>query len=90
MSEQARDRIFSRLNAANRQPLTNGPQAADMPVKTFSHQEKIETLKKLMEAIRTADRNREIPADALPGNRRRLAGTNSLRPGNRTSEEDGL
>ena len=53
MSEQARDRIFSRLNAANRQPLTKGPQAADMPVKTFSQREKIETLKKLMEAMRT-------------------------------------
>ena len=53
MSEQARGRIFSRLNAANRQPLTKGPQAAAMPVKTFSHQEKIENLKKLMEAMRT-------------------------------------
>ena len=53
MSERARDRIFSRLNAADRQPLTKGPQAADMPVKTFSNQEKIETLKKLMEAMRT-------------------------------------
>jgi L-lactate dehydrogenase complex protein LldG len=53
MSEQARDRIFSRLNAANRQPLTKGPQAVDMPVKTFSQREKIETLKKLMEAMRT-------------------------------------
>ena len=53
MSEQARDRIFSRLNAANRQPLTKGPQSAAMPVKNFSRREKIDNLKKLMEAMRT-------------------------------------
>ena len=53
MSEQARDRIFSRLKAANRQPLTKGPQAAAMPVKSFSQREKIDNLKKLMEAMRT-------------------------------------
>ncbi|MBT8331570.1 MAG: lactate utilization protein [Deltaproteobacteria bacterium] len=53
MSEQARDRIFSRLKAANRQPLTKGPQAAAMPVKSFSRREKIDNLKKLMEAMRT-------------------------------------
>ncbi len=53
MSEQARDRIFSRLKAANRQPLTKGPQATAMPVKSFSQREKIDNLKKLMEAMRT-------------------------------------
>ncbi|UCD81442.1 MAG: LUD domain-containing protein, partial [Desulfobacterales bacterium] len=53
MSKQARERIFSRLYAANRQPLPNGPQAADLPTKTYSRQEKIETLKNLMEAMRT-------------------------------------
>jgi L-lactate dehydrogenase complex protein LldG len=53
MNEQSRERIFARLNAANRQPLTKGPQAADMPVKKYNRQEKIENLKKLMEAMRT-------------------------------------
>jgi len=53
MNEQPRERIFARLNAANRQPLTNGPQAADLPAKKYSRQEKIENLKKLMEAMRT-------------------------------------
>jgi len=53
MNEQPRERIFARLNAANRQRLTNGPQAADMPAKKYSRPEKIENLKKLMEAMRT-------------------------------------
>jgi len=53
MSEKARERIFSRLYAAKRQPLKDGPQAADMPAKTYSRQEKIENLKRLMEAMRT-------------------------------------
>jgi L-lactate dehydrogenase complex protein LldG len=53
MSEKARERIFSRLYAAKRQPLTDGPQAADMPVKTYNRQERIENLKRLMEAMRT-------------------------------------
>ena len=53
MNEQPRERIFARLNAADRQPLTNGPQAADLPAKKYSRQEKIENLKKLMEAMRT-------------------------------------
>ena len=53
MSEKARERIFARLSAANRQPLNDGPQAADLPVIIYSRQEKIENLKKLMEAMRT-------------------------------------
>jgi L-lactate dehydrogenase complex protein LldG len=53
MSEKARERIFARLSAANRQPLEDGPQAADLPVKIYSRQEKIENLKRLMEAMRT-------------------------------------
>jgi L-lactate dehydrogenase complex protein LldG len=53
MSEKARERIFSRLYAVNRQPLKDGPQAGDMPVKTCSRREKIENLKRLMEAMRT-------------------------------------
>ena len=53
MSEHAREKIFSRLKAADRQPLTPGPQTVALPVKTYSRQEKIENLKKLMEAMRT-------------------------------------
>ncbi len=53
MSEHARERIFSRLKAAARQSLTPGPQTVALPVKTYSRQEKIENLKKLMEAMRT-------------------------------------
>lgn len=53
MSEKARERIFARLSAANRQPLEDGPQAADLPVKIYNRQEKIENLKRLMEAMRT-------------------------------------
>jgi L-lactate dehydrogenase complex protein LldG len=53
MSEQARERIFARLNAAGSKPLTRGPRVADLPVKTYSREEKIENLKSLMEAMRT-------------------------------------
>jgi len=53
MSEQARERIFARLNNARPEPITRGPRVADLPVKTFSRQEKIENLKSLMEAMRT-------------------------------------
>jgi L-lactate dehydrogenase complex protein LldG len=53
MSEKARERIFARLSAAERQPLQDGPQAADIPAKIYSRQEKIENLKRLMEAMRT-------------------------------------
>lgn len=53
MNEKARERIFARLYAADRQPLKDGPQATDMPAKSCSRQEKIENLKKLMEAMRT-------------------------------------
>ena len=53
MSEQARERIFARLNAAGSKPSTRGPRVADLPVKTYSREEKIENLKSLMEAMRT-------------------------------------
>ena len=53
MNNKARERIFSRLYAAERQPLKDGPQVSDLPVKTYSRQEKIENLKRLMEAMRT-------------------------------------
>ena len=53
MSEQARERIFARLNAAGPEPITRGPRVADLPVKTYSREEKIENLKSLMEAMRT-------------------------------------
>ena len=53
MNNKARERIFSRLYAAERQPLKDGPQVSDLPVKTYSRQEKIENLKRLMGAMRT-------------------------------------
>lgn len=53
MSEQARERIFARLNAAGSKPSTRGPRVADLPVKTYSREEKIENLKSLMKAMRT-------------------------------------
>lgn len=52
MNKEARERIFSRLFAADRQPVKDGPQVSDLAVKTYSRQEKIATLKKLMEAMR--------------------------------------
>jgi L-lactate dehydrogenase complex protein LldG len=53
MNKKAREKIFSRLYAADRQSLKDGPQVSDPPVKTYSRQEKIATLKRLMEAMRT-------------------------------------
>jgi L-lactate dehydrogenase complex protein LldG len=53
MNEKARERIFARLKAADRRPLQDGPQAEAMPAKTYSRQEKIENLQRLMEAMRT-------------------------------------
>ena len=53
MSEQSRDRIFSRLYAGCRQPSISVPQPVPMPAKTYSRTEKIEKLKTLMEAMRT-------------------------------------
>jgi L-lactate dehydrogenase complex protein LldG len=53
MSSQARERIFARLSAAGPKPITGGPAVADLPVKTYSPEEKIENLKSLMEAMRT-------------------------------------
>jgi L-lactate dehydrogenase complex protein LldG len=52
MSSQARERIFARLSAADRRPLKDGQQAACLPVKIYSRQEKIETLRRLMAAMR--------------------------------------
>ena len=53
MSDQARERIFARLNAARPEPKVDGPVVADLPVKTYTREEKIENLKSLMEAMRT-------------------------------------
>ncbi len=53
MSEGSRDRIFSRLNAASRQPQAPVSQPPAMPIKTYSQMEKIKKLKTLMEAMRT-------------------------------------
>ena len=53
MSEGSRHRIFSRLHAATRQSPIPVSQPPAMPIKTYSQKEKIETLKTLMEAMRT-------------------------------------
>jgi len=52
MNKEARERIFSRLYAADRQPVKDGPQVSDLAARNYSPQEKIETLKRLMEAMR--------------------------------------
>jgi L-lactate dehydrogenase complex protein LldG len=53
MSEDSRNRIFSRLHAATRQTTTPVSQPPGLPVKTYSPREKVERLKTLMEAMRT-------------------------------------
>jgi L-lactate dehydrogenase complex protein LldG len=53
MSEGSRDRIFSRLHAANRQTSTPVSQPPGLPSITYSQKEKIEKFKTLMEAMRT-------------------------------------
>jgi L-lactate dehydrogenase complex protein LldG len=53
MSEGSRDRIFSRLHAATRQPQAPVVQPPGLPIKTYSQMEKIKKLKTLMEAMRT-------------------------------------
>jgi L-lactate dehydrogenase complex protein LldG len=53
MSEGSRQRIFSRLQAASRQPRAPVSQPPELPIKTYSQKEKIEKLVSLMEAMRT-------------------------------------
>ena len=53
MSEGSRNRIFSRLDAASRQTSTPDSPSPGRPFIEFSHKEKIEKLKTLMEAMRT-------------------------------------
>ena len=53
MSEGSRHRIFSRLQAATRQPPAPVSQPPGLPIKTYSQKEKIEKLITLMEAMRT-------------------------------------
>jgi L-lactate dehydrogenase complex protein LldG len=53
MSNQARERIFARLEAARPEPKVDGPVVADLPLKTYSREEKVENLKSLIEAMRT-------------------------------------
>ena len=53
MSEGSRHRIFSRLQAATRQPPAPVLQPPGLPIKTYSQKEKIEKLITLMEAMRT-------------------------------------
>ena len=53
MSEGSRQRIFSRLQAASRQPRVPVSQPLELPIKTYSQKDKIEKLISLMEAMRT-------------------------------------
>ena len=53
MSEGSRQRIFSRLQAASRQPRAPVSQPLELPIKTYSQKDKIEKLISLMEAMRT-------------------------------------
>jgi len=53
MSKQARDRIFARLKSVAGAAATPVAQPEPLPKVEYSHQEKIEKLKTLMEAMRT-------------------------------------
>ncbi len=53
MSEQSRDRIFARLKAAAGRAAAPVAQPEPLPQVGYSHPEKIEKLKTLMEAMRT-------------------------------------
>ena len=53
MSEQARIRIFARLKSAAGPAAAPAAQPEPLPQVEYSHQEKIEKLKTLMEAMRT-------------------------------------
>jgi L-lactate dehydrogenase complex protein LldG len=53
MSEQSRERILARLTAGGQQASKPIDRPDPMPVKTYNGAEKIEKLKKLMEAMRT-------------------------------------
>jgi L-lactate dehydrogenase complex protein LldG len=53
MSDQSRERIFARLTAGSQQVSKPIVKPDPIPAKTYSQAEKIETLKTLMEAMRT-------------------------------------
>ena len=53
MSEQSRDRIFARLKSAAGTAAASVAQPEPLPQVEYSHPEKIEKLKTLMEAMRT-------------------------------------
>jgi L-lactate dehydrogenase complex protein LldG len=53
MSDQSRDRIFARLTAGSQQASEPIAKPAPIPAKSYNRAEKIETLKTLMEAMRT-------------------------------------
>lgn len=53
MSDQSRDRIFARLRAGSQQASEPIAKPAPIPTKSYNRAEKIETLKTLMEAMRT-------------------------------------
>ncbi len=53
MSEGSRNRIFSRLHAADRRTYTPLSQPPELPIIAYNQKEKIEKLQALMEAMRT-------------------------------------
>ena len=53
MSKQARERIFARLKSVAVTAASPAPHPESLPQVAYSHQEKIEKLKTLMEAMRT-------------------------------------
>jgi L-lactate dehydrogenase complex protein LldG len=53
MSEHARDRILSKLYAACRQARTEAAETVCLPIENLDKSDKIEKLKRLMEAVRS-------------------------------------
>ena len=53
MNDQSRDRIFARLTSAAGTAEAPGAQPEALPLVEYSHQEKIDKLKTMMEAMRT-------------------------------------
>ncbi len=53
MSEHARDRILSKLYAARQQADTDAAETACLPIEHLDKSDKIEKLKRLMEAVRS-------------------------------------
>lgn len=53
MNNHSRERIFSRLWAAQKNAAAEAPQSVCLPIETYDKKTKVEQLKKLMEAVRS-------------------------------------